>query len=72
MIAPARHELSESRPRWTQISQGRRVVETLLPDRAGDEPAPPVPAWKAWLLGLWMLGTTGLYFTLLLEVWKRW
>ena len=64
MIAPLPQTDLESAQASRHLHKAHRLIASTLLKR-GRQPAdrgPPVPAWKAWLLTVWGLVTTGVYF----------
>jgi len=54
----------ESTPSTPHVRRARRLVASTFLQRQGDsaDSAPPVAAWKAWLLAAWVVAVTLLYF----------
>ena len=70
MIAPLRELTHEETDQGRALSAtALQVAATLLPPRDAEEPAPPVPAWQAWLLVLWLVATCVSYVAITLGLW---
>lgn len=71
MIAPIRQTDPETNQVRRQLQKARQAVaSTLLRTcRTRTAPAPPIPAWQAWLFTAWMLLVMGAYFASMFGVW---
>jgi hypothetical protein len=73
MIAPYREpgESGGAAAKQSLYRARQAVASTFLrPVEEGERPAPPVPAWQAWLIALWMVSTAVVYAVLFFRGWK--
>jgi hypothetical protein len=70
MIAPIREAEPPPRAKPRRTSDVRRLVASLFldDDRAQQRPAASVVRWKAWLLVVWAVAITIVYFASMLDL----
>ncbi len=71
MIAPIRQSDPETVEVRRRMKRARRVVASTLfsAPAPAQAPAPPIPAWQAWLFAGWVVVVAVAYCTSMLGLW---